>query len=130
MATIEDTLVTLVQTGVLSINERIYPYTLPEGTSLNSGSSALPAIVYQMVSDFELNEAPVAFPVYQLTVYGRTTAEAKATAAELKYVLNRYKGGYIFQVAYRAARDLRDPDTGLVAIPMDFRIAWNTEGGD
>lgn len=132
VATIEEVLVALVKAGVSRVGSRVYPFVLPEGTSLSGGSTEMPAIVYQMVSDRELNEAPVAFPVYQLTVYGTTTAEAKATAVELKSCLNRYKGGQVHQIAYRNAHDMRDPDTGLVAIPMEFRIAWNTamEGGD
>jgi hypothetical protein len=116
----------LTDDGVVAglVGTRVYPVVLPSGFSPEDD---LPAVTYATVSHREANEVPVAFRRIQVTAWGVAYGDAVELADAIIACLHRYKGGGIYAVSQQNRLDMRDPELGIYYVPVDFKVAFNTE---
>lgn len=117
----------------LSVGERVYPLTLPQGVTL-------PALTYQLVSETPspTHQWQQEHPLYdgrryeearvQFNAYGQTFDEAEAVANELKAAITGYRGLWgdvqIESVLPALALDDYEPGTGLWRRITDYFIGF------
>ena len=106
------------------IGNRLYPSVAPEKTPT-------PYVTYFEVSSYGSHDLPIAFPRYQFSVFDTRYLTAKNVAAELRSILQRYKGRMgntrVIQGVWEGGRELYEQDTGLHHIPTDFRMIYREE---
>lgn len=103
------------------IGERLFPSVAAEGTPG-------PYVCYYEVSGVAHHDIPVGYPRYQFSVFSKRYLEAKNIAAEIRSILQRYKGqmgGYrIIQAVWSGSRELYEQDTKLHHVATDFQIIY------
>lgn len=106
------------------INTRLYPSVAPEGT-------ISPYVCYYEVSAVSWHDIPVAYPRFQFSVFATRYLDAKNVAAEIRNILQRYKGNIgryrVIQIAWDGSRELYEPDTKLHHIATDFKIIYRED---
>lgn len=119
--------------GVLSVGQRVYPLTLPQG-------AVLPALTYQLVAETGLATHDWAqdHPLYdglrdeearvQFNAYGDTFDEAEALSNELKAAITGYRGLWgqvqIESVLPVLSLDDYEPATQSWRRVTDYQISW------
>lgn len=124
---IEQAIVSLLQTHVTLVSNRIYPLVMPQ-------NSPLPTVVYQRISGPRIysqsGASGLAYPRFQFSCWGTTYASVKAVAEQVRQALSGYRGiveGVSIQGAFIAGDvDDFEPDTGLYRSTLDF-IIWHSE---
>lgn len=103
------------------IGNRLYPSVAPEGTPT-------PYVCYYEVSGVAWHDIPVAYPRYQFSVFDTRYLGAKNVSAEIRSILQRYKGDIgayrVIQGVWGGSRELYEPDTKLHHIATDFRLIY------
>jgi hypothetical protein len=121
----------------LSVGDRVYPLSLPQGTEL-------PAVTYQLISDSErvtnstqhdhptFDGEPLSRQRVQFNSYGRTYDEAEALDAELRSVAVGYRGlwgaVYVGSVLPMLALDDYEPSTNLYRRIRDLTVNFRGSG--
>lgn len=126
---IEEALFSLITTnsGVASlISTRLYPEVIPE-------KATIPAACYQLITTERVNyhNGPSEFagPRFQITVTGKTYAEAKSVIRAIRKAVNGYRGtkgtvkifGIFIDNEYDGAENL---ETDYTTLRMDIRVNW------
>lgn len=108
------------------VGDRVYPLALPGGVTL-------PAVTYQRISgprERSHDGRRLAHPRYQVTVWAETYLAARAVAEQVRLALDGFVGQLGGTVQATALleddRELRDPQTTWVQVPIDFTI-WYGE---
>lgn len=117
----------------LSIGERVYPLTLPQGVTL-------PALTYRLVSDVTAPEHQLAqgHPLYdghryqesriQFDAYGDTFDDAEALSNELMTAITGYRGPWgnvqVESVLPDLSLDDYEPETNRWRRISDYFISW------
>ncbi len=129
MAGIEEAFYSLVtgNSGVAAlISTRFFPLEIAQ-------RSALPAACYQVITtsrEYDQNGADgFASPRIQITITGRTYAEAKGVANAIRTGINGYRGmvglvkifGVFLENEYDGSSNL---ETGFSTVRQDYRINW------
>lgn len=107
------------------VGARIYPQTIPAGTSANP--TPMPCLTYQMVDEPVItthNNEQLFTARLQFDAWGGSYGSAHAVADALFTALHGYKGlmgavivGGVFRLIQR---DDRDPDVALYRVIQDF----------
>lgn len=97
---------------------RWYPMALP-------ATKVLPAVTVLRVAGPRHHDIPFAFPLIQVTVWAENWTDLRNGANAIRDALNRVKDGTgyneVKQIAQENEIELRDPETGFLTMPMDFR---------
>lgn len=106
----------------LKIGTRIYPGWIPE-------NAVMPSVAFLSVSGVRHHDIDVAYPRYQFSVFSSRYIEAKEIAAEIRNILQRFKGQMgntnVIQVAFQNEYENYENDTKLYHIAIDFKfIFW------
>lgn len=106
----------------LKIGTRLYPGWIPE-------NAVMPSVAFLGVSRPEHHDIDVAYPRYQFSVFSPRYIDAKEIAAEIKNILQRFKGKMgntdIIQVVFENGYENYEKDTNLYHIAIDFKfIFW------
>jgi hypothetical protein len=123
---------------VLSVGERVYPMSLPQGAEL-------PAVTWQLVSDDPLVSHDWAqdHPLYdarryeqsriQFSTWAGSFDDAEELAEELRTAITGYRGLWgdvqIESVLPVLSLDDYEPETGLFRRIGDYVIGWIDEAG-
>lgn len=103
------------------ISDKLFPSVAPEGTPP-------PYVCYYEVSSVAWHDLPVAYPRFQFSVFSKRYLEAKNIAAELRGIIQRYKGTMgntrVIQGVWEGSRELYEPDTKLHHIATDFKLIY------
>lgn len=110
------------ETLKLKIGTRLYPGWIPE-------NAVMPSVAFLGVSRPEHHDIDVAYPRYQFSVFSPRYIDAKEIAAEIKNILQRFKGKMgntdIIQVVFENGYENYEKDTNLYHIAIDFKfIFW------
>ncbi len=110
------------ETLKLKIGTRIYPGWIPE-------NAVMPSVAFLSVSGVRHHDIDVAYPRYQFSVFSPRYIEAKEIAAEIRNILQRFKGqmgnSNVIQVAFQNEYENYENDTKLYHIAIDFKfIFW------
>jgi hypothetical protein len=103
------------------IGARFYPMVLPQ-------TPTLPACTYARVSHRKPDEIPYSTVRIQVTCWALSQSAARALAHALEDAAGRKKGtiGGV-TIKYSSVEndlDLRDPETGYYAVPVDFKVTY------
>lgn len=133
MATPEEALVTALTTDAdLSglVGSRVYPLTLPDGVSFAEGTSDLPALAYQVITN-RREFIDLQFCLFQVTVFAKTYGVCREVADRVCRAVHGYQSADIKAAAYVTDRDFYNAEVGVATAPVEVRIASiRTEGGD
>lgn len=103
------------------IGKRLYPGWIPE-------NAAMPSVAYLCVSGVRHFDIDVAYPRYQFSVFSSRYLEAKEIAAEIRNILQRFKGKMgnttIIQVIFQNEYENYEKDTKLYHIAIDFKFIY------
>lgn len=104
------------------IGTRLYPGWIPE-------NAVMPSVAFLAVSRPSHHDIDVAYPRYQFSVFSSRYIESKEIAAEIRAILQRYKGemgnSKIIQVVFENEYENYEKDTKLYHIAIDFKfIIW------
>ncbi|WP_284037460.1 DUF3168 domain-containing protein [Neobacillus sp. 114] len=104
------------------IGSRLYPGWIPE-------NATMPSVAFLEVSGVRHHDIDVAYPRYQFSVFSPRYLEAKEVTAEIRNILQRFKGkmgdSNIIQVAFQNEYETYEQNTKLYHIAMDFKfIFW------
>ncbi|MBS4191745.1 hypothetical protein KHA94_16265 [Bacillus sp. FJAT-49705] len=104
------------------ISNRLYPGWIPE-------NAVMPSVAYLGISRPSHHDIDVAYPRYQFSVFSPKYIEAKEIVAEIRGILQRFKGqmgnSNIIQVVYENEYENYEKDTKLYHIAIDFKfIFW------
>ncbi|MFS0820759.1 DUF3168 domain-containing protein [Bacillus sp. 1P02SD] len=103
------------------IGNKLYPGWIPE-------NAKMPSVAYLGVSGVRHHDIDVAYPRYQFSCFSPRYLEAKAIAAELREILQRFKGkmgnSNIIQVAFQNEYENYEKDTKLYHIAIDFKFIY------
>lgn len=127
MPTIEFDLQTYLQDN-LSNNVKCYPMRLPQGITL-------PATMYRRISGQRIRsvEGPsgLSRPRIEINAYSQSYTEAKELAAEIRQLLDGFRGmmgagSMVENIIIDNDQDALDDDTGFFRIIIDA-IVWHQE---
>ncbi|MFJ5625446.1 DUF3168 domain-containing protein [Peribacillus loiseleuriae] len=103
------------------IGARLYPGWIPE-------NAAMPSVAFLGVSGVRHHDIDVAYPRYQFSVFSPRYLEAKEITAEIRNILQRYKGKMgntnIIQVVFQNEYESYEQDTKLYHIAIDFKFIY------
>ena len=103
------------------IGTRYTPDPLEQG-------AVLPAATYKKVTGLRHHDLNFAYPTYQVSAWGETSATARAVAQAIIEAIQRYKGVKdgmtITQASVKNDLDLYDPETGRYTVPIDIQINY------